>query len=178
MVYVVKITNYESHCYSVCLPCCHFLLCLSVLHCTTHFTSLICRHFSQFMYFLCERVCTSCEAMTVVLLGIQVLQDVTQGCLDLLLDKYLHCGERSAQIMHNLRWACYSALSVFHNNMTTLRTVYFVVIHLVMVCGYLSPWHDLSSSYRWRRGLPEMEGRCHYTKSLSHKITGSSSCMV
>ena len=102
MIYVVKSTNYESHCYAVCLPSCHFLSCLSVLHCTTHFTSLICRNFSEIMYFVCKRVYTSCEALTVVLLGIQVFQDVTQCCLDLLLDKYLHCGERAAQIMHNL----------------------------------------------------------------------------
>ena len=69
---------------------CHFLSCISALHYITHFTSLICRHYSQFMYFVCKRVCTSCEVLTVVLLGIQVLQDVTQSCLDLLLDKYLH----------------------------------------------------------------------------------------
>ena len=37
-----------------------------------------------------------------VLQGIQVFQDVTQRCLDLLLDKYLHCGEHAVQIMHNL----------------------------------------------------------------------------
>jgi hypothetical protein len=41
MIYVVESTNYESHCYAVCLPCCHFLSCLSVLHYTTHFTSPI-----------------------------------------------------------------------------------------------------------------------------------------
>ena len=59
--------------------------------------------------------------MTEVLVGIQVFQVVTQLGLDLLLDKYVHCMERSAQIMHNLKWACYSVLSVFHNtNMTTL----------------------------------------------------------
>ena len=122
MVYVVKSTNYESHRYTVCLPSCHFLPCLSVLHYTTHFTSLICRHFSQFMYFVCKRVYTSCEALTVMLLGIQVFQDVTQRCLDLLLHKYLHCGEHAAQIMHNIRWACYSVTSVFHkSNMTTTR---------------------------------------------------------
>ena len=92
MIYVVKSTNYESHSYAVCLPSCHFLSCLSVLHYTTHFTSLICTHFSQFVYFVCKRVCTSCEALTVVLLGIQVFQDVTKCCLDLLIDKYLHCG--------------------------------------------------------------------------------------
>ena len=92
MIYVVKSTNYESYRYAVCLPSCLFLSCLSVLHYTTHFTSLICRHFSQFIYFVCKRVCTSCEALTVVLLGIQVFQDVTQRCLGLLIDKYLHCG--------------------------------------------------------------------------------------
>jgi len=102
-IYVVNRTNYESYCYAVCLPSCHFLSCLSVLHFITHFTSLICRHVSQFMYFVCKRVCTSCEALTVVLLGIQVFQDVKQRCLDLLLDRYLHCGGRAAQIMHNLR---------------------------------------------------------------------------
>ena len=102
ILYVVKSTNYESHCYTVCLPSCHFLSCLSVLHYTTHFTSLICRHMSQFMLFVCKRVSTNCEALTVVLLWIQVCQDVTQHCLDLLLDKYLHCGECAAQIIHNL----------------------------------------------------------------------------
>jgi len=86
-------------CYAVCLPSCHFQSCLSVLHYTTHFTSLICRHFSQFMYFVCKRVYTSFEALTVVLLGNCVFQDVTHCCLDLLLDKYLHCGEHAAQIM-------------------------------------------------------------------------------
>jgi len=142
MIYVVKSTNYESHHYAVCLPCCVFLSCLSVLHYTTHFASLICRHFSRFIYFVCKRVCTSREALTVLLLGIQVFLEVTQRCLDLLLDRYLHCGGRAAQIMHNLRWACYSVLSVFHNsNMTTLGTVYCVGIHLFMLCGYLSPWH-------------------------------------
>ena len=103
MIYVVKSTNYESQCYAICLPSCHFLPCLSVLHYTTYFTSLICRHISQFVCFACKRVCTSCEALTVVLLGIQVFQDVTQHCLTLLLDKYLHCWERAAQIMHNLK---------------------------------------------------------------------------
>ena len=161
MIYVVKSTNYESHCYALVST---LLLFLSVLRCTTHFTSLICRHFSWFMYFVCKRVCTSCEAMTVVLVGIQIFQDVTQRCLDLLLDKYLHCGERSAQIMHNLKWACYSVLSVFHNtNMTTLWTFY-CVIYVFMVCGYLSPWHDVSSGCRWRGGLPDMEGRCQYVE--------------
>ena len=91
MIYVVKSTNYEYHCYAVCPPSCHFLSCLSTLHYTTHFTSLICRHFSQFMYFVCKRVCTSCEALTLMLLVNQVFQDVTQRCLDLLLDKNLHC---------------------------------------------------------------------------------------
>jgi len=165
MIYVVKSTNYESQCYAMCLPSCHFLPCLSVLHYTTHFTSLICRHISQFVCFVCKRVCTSCEALTVVLLGIQVFQDVTQHCLDLLLDKYLHCWEHATQIMHNLRWACYSISSVFHNsNMTTLGTVYCVGIHLFMICGYLSPWHEVSSGCRWRRGLPYMEGRCQCTE--------------
>jgi len=140
MIYVVKSTNYESHCYAVCLPSCHFLSCPSVLHYTTHFTSLICRHSSQFMYFVCKRVYTTSEALTVLLLGNQVFQDVTHCCLDLLLDKYLHCGECAAQIMHNIRWACYSVSSVFHNsNMTTLRTVYCACIHLFMICRYLSP---------------------------------------
>jgi len=54
------------------------------------------------MYFVFKRVYTSCEALTVVLLGIWVFQDVTHCCLDLLLDKYLHCGERAPQIMHNI----------------------------------------------------------------------------
>jgi len=57
---------------------------------------------SQFMLFVCKRVSTNCEALTVVLLWIQVCQDVTHNCLDLLLDKYLHCGECAAQIIHNL----------------------------------------------------------------------------
>jgi len=103
MIYVVKSTNYESHCSAVCMPSRHLLSCLCILHCTTHFTSLICRLLSHFMYFVCKRVYTSCEALTVVLLGIQVFQDVTQHYLDLLLDKYLHCGEHVAQIMHNIR---------------------------------------------------------------------------
>jgi len=67
-IYVVKSINYESQCYTVCLPSCHFLSHLSVLHYTTHFTSLICRHFSQFMHFVCKRIYTSCEALTVALL--------------------------------------------------------------------------------------------------------------
>ena len=103
MIYVVNSTNYESHCYALCLPSCHFLSFLSVLDCATHFTSLICRHVSLFMYFVCKRVCTSCEALTVVLLVIQVFQDVRQFCLDLLFDKYLHSGECAAQIIHNLK---------------------------------------------------------------------------
>jgi hypothetical protein len=165
IIYVVKSTNYESQCYTMCLPPCHFLSCLSVLHYTTHFTSLIWRHISQFMYFVCKKVCTSCEALTVVLLGIQVFQDVTQCCLDLLLDMYLHCGERAAQIVHNLMWSCYSVLSVFHNsNMTTLGRVSCVCIHLFMICGYLSPWHEVFSGCRWRRGLPDVEGRCQSTE--------------
>ena len=103
MIYVVNSTNCESYCYTVCLPSCHSLSCLSVLHYTTHFTSLICRHFLQFMYFVCKRVYTSCLALTVVLLGTQVFQDVTQHCLDLLLDKCLHCWECVAQIVHSIR---------------------------------------------------------------------------
>ena len=163
IMYVVKSTNYESHHYAVCLPSCLFLSCLSVLHYTTHFTSLICRHFSRFMYFVYKRVCTSCGTLKVLLLGIQAFLDVTQHCLDLLLHRYLHCGERLAQITHNLKWACYSVLSVFHNsNMTKLGTVYCVGIHLFMVCGYLSPWHDVSWGYRWRRGLLDVEDRCQY----------------
>jgi len=165
MIYVVKSTNYESYRYAVCLPSCLFLSCLSVLHYTIHITSLIYWHFSQFMYFVYKRVCTSCGALTVVLLGIQVCQDVTQCCLDLLTDKYLHCGERAAQIMHNLRWARYSVLLVFHNsNLTKLGTVYCACIHLFMICEYLSPWHEMSSGCRWRRGLPDIRGRCQYTE--------------
>jgi len=120
-------------------------------------------HFSWFMYFVCKRVCTSSEAVTEVLVGIQVFQVVTQLGLDLLLDKYVHCMERSAQIMHNLKWACYSVSSVFHNsNMTILGTVYCVGINLFVVCGYLSPWHEVFSGYKWSRGLPDVEGRCQY----------------
>jgi len=149
MICVVKSTNYESQCYVMFLPSCHFLPCLSVLHYTIHFTSLICRHISQFVCFVCKRVCTSCEALTVVLLGIQVFQDVTQHCLGLPLGKYLHCWECAAQIMHNLKCACYSVSSVFHNkNMTTLATVCCVGIHLFMISGYLSPWHEVSSGCR------------------------------
>ena len=159
MIFVVKSTNYKSHCHALCLPSCHFLSLLSVLHFTTLFTSLTYRHVSQFMYFVCKRVCTRCEALTMVLLVIHFFQDVTQRCLDLLLDKYLYCGEHSAQIMHNLKWALYSVSSVFHNNMITLWTFY-CVIYVFMVCGYLSPWHEVSSGYRWSRGLPDMEGRC------------------
>ena len=132
---------------------------------TLHVTSLICRHVSQFMYFLSKTLYTCCEAVTVVLLGIQAFQDVTQHCLDLLLDKYLHCGESAAQIMHNLRWACYSVSTVFHNSsMNTLGTVYCACIHLFIMCGYLSPWQDVYSGCRWRRGLPDMEGRCQYVE--------------
>jgi hypothetical protein len=103
LLYVVTSTNYRSQCYTVCLPSCHFLSCLSVLLYTTHLTSPICRHISQFMYIVCKRVYTSCDALTVVLLGIQVFQDVTPHCLDILLDKYLHCGGCAALIRHNLR---------------------------------------------------------------------------
>ena len=61
--------------------------------------------------------------------------------------------------------ACYSVSSVFHNsNTTTLGTVYCVGIHLFMICGYVSPWHDVSSGCRWRTGLPDMEGRCKHTE--------------
>ena len=115
-------------------------------------------------------VVSKCSALHLTLhlsglLGIQVFQDVTRRCLGLLIDKYLHCGERAAQIMHNVRWTCYSVSSVFHNsNMTTLGTVYCVGIHLFMICGYLSPWHDVSSGCRWRRGLPDIRGRCQYTE--------------
>jgi hypothetical protein len=42
MIYVLRSTNYESYRYAVCLPSCLFLSCLSVLHYTTHFTSLGC----------------------------------------------------------------------------------------------------------------------------------------
>ena len=93
MISVVKSTNYESHFYPVCLLSCHSLSCLSVLPYTTHVTSLICRHVSQFMYFLSKTVYTCCEALTVVSLGIQAFQNVTQHCLDLLFDKNLHCGK-------------------------------------------------------------------------------------
>jgi len=71
------------------------------LHHTLHLTYL--RYVSHFMYFVCKRVYRSCEALTVVLLGIQVFQDATQCCLDLLLDKYLNYGQRAAQIMHSIR---------------------------------------------------------------------------
>ena len=69
MIRVVKSTNYESHFYPVCLLSCHSLSCLSVLPYTTHVTSLICRHVSQFMYFVCKTFYTSFEALTVVFLG-------------------------------------------------------------------------------------------------------------
>jgi len=48
--------------------------------------------------------------------------------------------------------------------MTTPATVCCVGIHLFMICGYLSPWHEVSSGCRWRRGLPDMEGRCQCTE--------------
>ncbi len=165
LLYVVKSTSYESHWYTMCLPSCHFLSCLCVLPYTTHITSLIFRRISQFMYFLYETLYTSCEAVTAVLVGIQAFQNVTQQCLDLLLDKYLQCGQQGAQILHNLRWTCYSVSSVFHNsNMNTLGTVYCACIHLFITCGYLSSWQDVYSSCSYLRGLPDMEGSCQYVE--------------
>jgi hypothetical protein len=116
----------------------------SALH-PSHFTSLICRHFSQFMYFVCKRFYRSCEAVTVVMLGIQLFQDVIQHCLDLLPDKYLHGEKHVVQLMHNLWCACYSVSSLFQNSKHEQFTAYCICIHLLMICGYLSTWHDVSS---------------------------------
>ena len=66
MISVVKSTNYESHFYPVCLLSCHSLSCLSVLPYTTHVTSLICRHVSQFMYFVCKTFYTSVMNVSLV----------------------------------------------------------------------------------------------------------------
>jgi len=56
--------------------------------------------------------------------------------------------------------------------MTTLGTVYCVGIHLFMICGYLSPWHDVSSGCRWRRG-ERIEIPCWKNISLDTEQTPS-----
>ena len=87
------------------------------------------------MYSVCKRVYTSPEALTVVVLGIQVFQDVTQCCLDLLLDKYLHCRERAAQIMHNLKVSMlFSFISVSQQQLDHTQNS--------LLCWYLSV-HDM-----------------------------------
>jgi hypothetical protein len=79
LIYVARSTNYESHCYAVCPSV--FLSLLAMSKCsplqhTLHLANLQ-THFTVSLYFLCKRVYTSCKTVTVVLLWIHVLQDVT-----------------------------------------------------------------------------------------------------